>query len=162
QSIDVIALPPTPPALPDIYADTYATEITTPNINFTLSDESYSVPAIAIPAIDTSASLFTDLEAQAQLSSQSTSISATRIAQQSGRQKRSRTSTQLLISSHPGEKPHKCTHGGCSFATRDSSYLIKHMRIHTGEKPHKCTHEGCSYSAAQKVYLTAHMLTHTR
>ena len=48
---------------------------------------------------------------------------------------------------HSGEKPYKCPHEGCDFASNHSGSLTVHMRIHSGEKPYKCTHEGCDFSS---------------
>jgi insecticidal toxin complex protein TccC len=62
---------------------------------------------------------------------------------------------------HTGEKPYKCTQEGCDFASNESSNLTVHMRIHSGEKPYKCTHEGCNYTSKQSGHLTKHMRTHS-
>lgn len=47
----------------------------------------------------------------------------------------------------------------CSFSSRYSNHLKRHMRIHDGQKPYRCPL--CSYASAQLVNLQRHLRTHT-
>ncbi|GMS97974.1 hypothetical protein PENTCL1PPCAC_20149, partial [Pristionchus entomophagus] len=57
---------------------------------------------------------------------------------------------------HTGEKPHKCTVCGMSFA--QSSYLNTHTRTHTGFKPFAC--DVCGRTFQRKVDRRRHMEIH--
>src|SRR3990167_5083430 len=63
---------------------------------------------------------------------------------------------------HTGEKPHKCTHKGCTEAFSDPSSLKYHIcSKHTGEKSHKCTYDGCIEAFVTACDLKRHIYTHT-
>uniref|UniRef100_A0A8C8GRA8 Zinc finger protein 513 n=1 Tax=Oncorhynchus tshawytscha TaxID=74940 RepID=A0A8C8GRA8_ONCTS len=47
----------------------------------------------------------------------------------------------------------------CSFSSRYSNHLKRHMRTHDGEKPYRCPH--CPYASTQRVNLQRHTRTHT-
>ena len=66
----------------------------------------------------------------------------------------------IHMRTHTGEKPYKCTHEGCTYAATTSGNLATHMRTHTGDKPYKCTHEGCTYAAARAAHLKSHIKNH--
>ncbi|XP_023694990.1 zinc finger protein 513 [Paramormyrops kingsleyae] len=54
-------------------------------------------------------------------------------------------------------KVHSCQL--CSFTSRYSNHLKRHMKTHNGEKPYQCPH--CTYASAQLVNLQRHVRTHT-
>lgn len=47
----------------------------------------------------------------------------------------------------------------CTFTSRYSNHLKRHMRIHDGQKPYRCP--VCPYASAQLVNLQRHARTHT-
>uniref|UniRef100_H2L855 Zinc finger protein 513 n=1 Tax=Oryzias latipes TaxID=8090 RepID=H2L855_ORYLA len=47
----------------------------------------------------------------------------------------------------------------CTFTSRYSNHLKRHMRIHDGQKPYRCP--ACPYASAQLVNLQRHTRTHT-
>ncbi|KPP67975.1 zinc finger protein 513-like, partial [Scleropages formosus] len=64
-----------------------------------------------------------------------------------------------LVDGGPGLPPkvHCCKL--CSFSSRYSNHLKRHMKTHNGEKPYRCPH--CAYASAQLVNLQRHVRTHT-
>ena len=54
-------------------------------------------------------------------------------------------------------KPYSCSL--CSFTTRYSNHLKRHMKTHDGQKPYRCP--VCPYASAQLVNLQRHARTHT-
>ena len=58
---------------------------------------------------------------------------------------------------HMGEKPHKCTWPGCSYATARQHVVDRHRLKHTGERPYKCTWAGCSYAGTTQQNLDRHI-----
>lgn len=71
-----------------------------------------------------------------------------------------KSSHLILPASVAGEKPFRCPHAGCAYATNDSSALIRHERVHSGETPAKCQWPGCSYAATDHSNLRRHMKAH--
>lgn len=47
----------------------------------------------------------------------------------------------------------------CTFTSRYSNHLKRHMTVHDGRKPHRCP--VCPYASAQLVNLQRHLRTHT-
>lgn len=60
----------------------------------------------------------------------------------------------------PGDLPPKLFSCSlCSFTSRYSNHLKRHMRTHDGHKPYRCP--VCPYASAQLVNLQRHARTHT-
>ncbi|KAI4481449.1 hypothetical protein M0804_009569 [Polistes exclamans] len=54
---------------------------------------------------------------------------------------------------------HSCTYSGCTFRTRLSFHLRRHVRLHTGTKPYKCRY--CTYACNNLENLRKHVLSKT-
>lgn len=57
----------------------------------------------------------------------------------------------------PAPKLYSCSL--CTFTSRYSNHLKRHMRTHDGQKPYRCP--VCPYASAQLVNLQRHARTHT-
>lgn len=68
----------------------------------------------------------------------------------------SRSSQQIHVRMHTGERPYGCRYCWKSFA--DGGTLRKHERIHTGEKPYGCV--VCPRAFNQRVVLREHIRSH--
>jgi uncharacterized Zn-finger protein len=49
-----------------------------------------------------------------------------------------------------------CTFPGCEKSFISSRQLATHAFVHTDERPHLCSHAGCSFAAKMKRSLTIH------
>ncbi|EDW16664.1 uncharacterized protein LOC6575187 [Drosophila mojavensis] len=68
----------------------------------------------------------------------------------------SRSSQQIHVRIHTGERPYGCHY--CWKAFADGGTLRKHERIHTGEKPYACS--VCPRAFNQRVVLREHIRSH--
>ncbi|XP_062125576.1 uncharacterized protein LOC133838473 [Drosophila sulfurigaster albostrigata] len=68
----------------------------------------------------------------------------------------SRSSQQIHVRIHTGERPYGCRY--CWKAFADGGTLRKHERIHTGEKPYACS--VCPRAFNQRVVLREHIRSH--
>lgn len=59
---------------------------------------------------------------------------------------------------HEGQKPYRC--GVCTYASTQLVNLQRHTRTHTGEKPYRC--QLCSYACGSHGNLQRHQRTHTQ
>ena len=58
---------------------------------------------------------------------------------------------------HEGQKPFRCQHPGCTYATADKGNLNKHVMFrHTGERPHACPEPGCGMRFVTASDLNRH------
>lgn len=62
---------------------------------------------------------------------------------------------------HTGIKSFECDYKDCVYACTTSNHLAVHKRTHTGEKPFKCDYKDCTYSCATAGVLKTHKRTHT-
>lgn len=61
---------------------------------------------------------------------------------------------------HSGEKPYKCTWGGCVWRFARSDELARHRRSHSGDKPYRCS--DCGKRFARSDHLAKHGRVHAR
>ncbi|XP_064163105.1 zinc finger protein 513 isoform X1 [Anguilla rostrata] len=61
------------------------------------------------------------------------------------------------MKTHNGEKPYRCPH--CAYASAQLVNLQRHLRIHTGEKPYSCAH--CHFACSSLGNLKRHQRMHT-
>ncbi|OWA50181.1 putative Zinc finger protein 143 [Hypsibius exemplaris] len=61
---------------------------------------------------------------------------------------------------HTGEKPFKCNHEGCTYASVTRHQRDYHMMAHTGYRPNKCPHPNCGYSTIRPSDLRSHVAKH--
>ncbi|XP_077459972.1 zinc finger protein 513-like isoform X2 [Stigmatopora argus] len=71
--------------------------------------------------------------------------------------KAERSKSKMVINDELSQKIFSCSL--CTFTSRYSNHLKRHMNIHAGEKPHRCP--VCPYASSQLVNLQRHTRTHT-